>query len=57
MRWPIRNQIMFPLLGVAMASLVAVGAIGALLSERRTCDHVEQQLRQVIGNAWGNPSS
>src|SRR6476646_10719220 len=48
MRWPIRNQIMFPLLGVAMASLAAVGAIGALLSERRTCEHVEQQLRQVI---------
>jgi len=49
MRWPIRNQIMFPLLGVAMASLVAVGAISAILSERRTGEHVEQQLRQVVG--------
>jgi signal transduction histidine kinase len=49
MRWPIRNQLMFPLLGVAIASLVAVGAIGGLLSERRTCNHVEQQLQQVVG--------
>src|SRR4051794_7447934 len=49
MRWPIRNQIMFPLLAVAMVSLSAVGVINAVLTERRTCDYVEQQLRQVIG--------
>ena len=49
MRWPIRNQIMFPLLAVAIVSLTSVGAINAVLTERRTCAHVEQQLRQVIG--------
>ena len=49
MRWPIRNQIMFPLLAVAILSLGAVGIINAVLTERRTCAQVEQQLRQVIG--------
>jgi len=49
MRWPIRNQIMFPLLAVAIVSLTAVGVINAVLAERRTCAHVEQQLRRVIG--------
>ena len=49
MRWPIRNQIMFPLLAVAIVSLTAVAAINAVLAERRTCTRVEQQLRQVIG--------
>lgn len=49
MRWPIRNQIMWPLLAAAVVSLTAVGAINAVLAERRTCVRVEQQLRQVIG--------
>jgi signal transduction histidine kinase len=49
MRWPIRNQIMFPLLAAAIVSLTAVGVINAVLAERRTCARVEQQLRQVIG--------
>src|SRR3954462_8380724 len=49
MRWPIRNQIMFPLLAAAVVSLTAVGVINAVLAERRTCAHVAQQLRQVIG--------
>jgi len=49
MRWPIRNQIMFPLLAVAIVSLTSVGAINALLTERRTSAYVERQLRQVIG--------
>jgi signal transduction histidine kinase len=48
MRWPIRNQIMLPLLAAAVVSLTAVGVINAVLAERRTCAHVEQQLRQVI---------
>lgn len=48
MRWPIRNQIMIPLVAVAIVSLSAVGVINAVLSERRTRTHVEQQLRQVI---------
>ncbi len=49
MRWPIRNQIMFPLLAVAILSLGAVGVINAVLTERRTCAQVERRLRQVIG--------
>jgi signal transduction histidine kinase len=48
MRWPIRNQIMLPLLAAAVVSLTAVGVINAVLAERRTCARVEQQLRQVI---------
>jgi signal transduction histidine kinase len=48
MRWPIRNQILLPVLAVAIVSLTAVGAINAVLTERRTREHVEQQLRQVI---------
>ncbi len=49
MRWPIRNQILVPLLAVAIVSLTAVGAINTVLTEQRTCAHVEQQLRRVIG--------
>ena len=48
MRWPIRNQIMFPLLAAAVVSLTAVGVINAVLAERRTGARVEQQLRQVV---------
>ena len=35
MRWPIRNQILVPLLAVAIVSLTAVGAINTVLTERR----------------------
>lgn len=49
MRWPIRNQILLPLLAVAILSLTTVGAINTVLTERRTGAHVEQQLRQVVG--------
>ncbi len=49
MRWPIRNQILVPVLAVAIISLTAVGAINTVLAGRRTCAYVEQQLRQVIG--------
>src|SRR5262249_21118752 len=48
-RWPIRNQILLPLAAAALLSLTTVGIINAVLAERRTCAHVEQQLRQVIG--------
>lgn len=48
MRWSIRNQIMLPLLAVAILSLIAVGIVNAILTERRTREHVEMQLRQVI---------
>jgi signal transduction histidine kinase len=48
MRWPIRNQIMYPLLAVALASLAAVGAVNMVLTERRTSQRVEQQIRGVV---------
>lgn len=49
MRWPIRNQILLPVLAVAIVSLTAVGVINTFLTGQRTRAHVEQQLRQVIG--------
>jgi signal transduction histidine kinase len=49
MRWPIRNQIMLPLLSVAILGLVALGTINGMLAGRRTCAQVEQQLRHVVG--------
>lgn len=47
MRWPLRNQIMYPLLAVTGCSIVAVGAINAWLTERRTSQLVEDQIRGV----------
>ena len=49
MRWPIRNQILVPVLAVAILSLAAVATINTVLVERRIGAQVEQQLRQVIG--------
>jgi signal transduction histidine kinase len=49
MRWPLRNQIMGPLLAVAVASLAAVGAIHARLAANHTRERIEQQLRDVVG--------
>jgi hypothetical protein len=49
MRWPLRNQIMLPLLLVAIGSLMAVGVINAFLAERQTRSQIERQLRGVIG--------
>src|SRR5688500_18655790 len=48
MRWPLRRQILLPLLAVAIASLAAVGAINARLAERQTSDRIERQLRGVV---------
>lgn len=49
MRWPLRHQIIGPLLIVAVASLVAVGAINARLAANLTRDRIERQLRGVAG--------
>lgn len=49
MRWPLRNQIMLPLLAVAVASLTAVGVINARLATRQTGERIEQQLKGVVG--------
>ena len=48
MRWSLRWQIMLPLLAVALASLVVVGATNARLAEQRTVDRIEQQLQGVV---------
>src|SRR6478735_801991 len=56
MRWPIRNQILLPLLAVAIISLTAVGAINTVLAGRRTREHVEQQLRQVVAELTNSSS-
>ena len=48
MRWPLRRQIMLPLLAVAVASLAAVGAINARLAARQTRERIEQQLLGVV---------
>jgi signal transduction histidine kinase len=49
MRWPIRNQIMIPLVAVAVISLTAVGVLNAVLAEQRTRAQIERQLREVVG--------
>ena len=48
MRWPLRHQIMLPLVAVAAASLLAVGAIHARLAARQTRQQIEQQLQGVV---------
>ncbi len=48
MRLPIRYQFMLPLLGVAIASLVAIGVIDARLATQQTRTRIEQQLRGVV---------
>jgi len=48
MRIPIRYQFMLPLLGVAVASLVAIGSINAHRATQQTKERIEQQLRGVV---------
>jgi signal transduction histidine kinase len=49
MRWPLRNQIIGPLLAVAVVSLAAVGAIYSWLAANQTRSRIETQLRGVVG--------
>ncbi len=48
MRMPIRYQFMLPLLGVAIASLVAIGSINARWATQQTRSRIEEQLRGVV---------
>ena len=48
MRFPIRSQLMAPLLAVAVASLAAVAVISATLTTSQTTRRVEHQLRGVL---------
>lgn len=47
-RWPLRRQILLPLLAVAVVSLAAVGAINARLAARQTREQIEQRLSGVV---------
>ena len=48
MRWPLRNQIMWPLLAVAALSVASVGGIHAWLAARQTQQRIESQVRGVV---------
>lgn len=47
MRWPLRHQIMLPMAGVMLLTIVAVGGIGAVLSVRATQSRIESQIAGV----------
>lgn len=47
MRWPLRNQIMLPMVGVMLATLVGVSALNAYLSVRGTTQRIEADLWDV----------
>lgn len=47
MRWQLRNQIMLPMVGVMLASLVAVSVLNAFLSVQRTCLRIEREMNEM----------
>lgn len=49
MKWPLRNQIMLPLLAVSLVSLTAVGVIYARMATRQTREQIESRLQGVVG--------
>ena len=55
MRWPLRNQIMLPMVGVMLGSLVAVSVLNAFLSVRRTRLRIERELDEVA-TTLANPN-
>jgi signal transduction histidine kinase len=48
MRWPLRNQIMLPLLVVAVLSIASVGGVHTWLAARHTRQRIEDQVRGVV---------
>ena len=48
MRYPLRNQLMLPMVAVAAASLAAVAVVNANLATRQTRARIEHQLRGVL---------
>ena len=48
MRWPLRRQILLPLLAVALVSLTALGTLNIYLAQQRTSERIERQLRGVV---------
>lgn len=47
MRWPLRSQILLPMAGVMLATVVAVGSVDAWLAGVRTQQQIETQLREI----------
>jgi signal transduction histidine kinase len=47
MRWPLRRQILIPVLAVAIASLTALGTANVYFAERQTSDRIERQIQGV----------
>ena len=47
MRWPLRNQIMLPMLGLMLAALVGVSILNAYLAGRNSKQQIEHQLHEV----------
>lgn len=48
-RYPLRIQLMLPLVGVAVASLLAVAVLGSWLAAKQTRGRIEAQLKGVAG--------
>ena len=49
MRWPIRLQIMLPMLLVMLVTLVGVSALNAYFSYQQAKDQIVGQLRDAVG--------
>jgi signal transduction histidine kinase len=47
MRWPLRNQILFPFVSITVATIVAISLANVWLSTRRTKKEIESQLENV----------
>jgi len=47
MRWPLRRQILLPMLAVLLATVAGVSGVSAWLSSRRTLGEIEDQLHDV----------
>lgn len=48
MRWPLRNQLLLPLVGLMLATLCGVSLLNAWLSTHRVRRQIEQQLGDVV---------
>jgi len=47
-RWPLKNQILLPMVGLMLAALVGVTWFNAYLSVRRTRQRIDDELAQVV---------
>jgi signal transduction histidine kinase len=46
-RWPLRNQLLWPFAGVMAATLVLVSGVNAWLASRRAAEQIESQLSNI----------